>query len=106
MSAMQASSSTFQPVLPAIERIRERLGKEKVSAKTEAVEYKPWADFRIYRATKGNIVGLFGLAQMIHDGEGKKATVHEKILAEGVDMHIIVCRIRDAINDRMNRRAK
>ena len=106
MSAMQAAVSTMQPVNPAIERIRERVGKERKPVEPEATTYTTWADFRIYRAATGNIKGLFGLAQMFHEGEGKKATVREVILAEGVDMHIIVGKIRDAINVRMNKRAK
>ena len=106
MSAMQAPSSTFQPVNPRLERIREQLAKDRKPVDPEPVKYEPWADFRIYRATSGNIKGLFGLAQMFHEGEGKKATVKEKVLAEGVDMHIIVGKVRDAINARLNQRRK
>ena len=106
MSAMQVASSTFQPVNPRLERIREQLAKDRKPVEPEPVKYDPWADFRIYRATSGNIKGLFGLAQIFHEGSGKTAKVTERVLAEGVDMHIIVGKVRDAINARMNQRRK
>ena len=104
--SQQVASYNFQPVKPAIEAIRDRLAKEPKVISTEEVKYLPWADFRIYRAATGNIKGLFGVAQIFHEGSGKTAKTTEKVLAEGVDMHVVVCRMRDAITARLNRRAK
>ena len=102
----QIAQTNFQPVNPRVEAIRERLAKEPRVVVQEAVKYDPWADFRVYRAVSGNIKGLFGVSQVFHEGKGKGEKITEHILAEGVDMHIVIGRIRDAVQARLNRRAK
>ena len=89
-----------------MERIRYEDAKlrllQQKEYRPEPIEYTPWADFRIYRATKGNIKGLFKAVQIISEGDGKKARYFEKTLAEGVDMHVAQCAIRAAVQARLN----
>ena len=94
--------------LAEMERIRmaDAEYRAKQDIEPEPVKYEPWADFRVYRASQGNIKGLFKVVQVMTTGWGKKATWTEKVLAEGVDMHIVQCSIRDAISRRLNARSK
>ena len=97
--------------LADMERIRELDAKYRAEqAKTfvpEKVEYTPWLTIRIDRCTKGNIKGLFSVVHLITEQDGKHLRHPiEKVLAEGVDMHIVECTVRKAVDKRLNQRPK
>ena len=96
----------MSPTIAQLDQLRAKLAKERKPVKPQEIKYEPWCYFRVDRCTQGNIIGLFSVVQLIPQKaeKGKGARNIALTLAEGVDMYIVECEIRKAMDKRLNRR--